>query len=350
MIKNLRKLDKEILQYLYQEINSSEEYYHNFTIEDIRNNEKFNTIRENEIIFSVEQLNKSGFIKIRPFPQKIDFRISLDGILFIEEQFLIENKIFTSFTIKILNFLKKVQDGIIELNTETNGNYDLFPTKEIFEEIDCQKENEKYKISFILNEIINYSFSDKESLIYTNTLSIGPNEFHFFSKVILTARGRAFLDYHQKLKNLFRSINDNFAKEILLDEYKEIENLRIREKWKDAFIKIASILECLITFYIEQNNLDKDKDGKIIKTNVSIAGRKRRFVPSEGNFEEKLNFIMQYEIFGREYNSYWEIVNSLIRNFRNYVHLLTYIKKRIKVDKELFDKLYPVFEKLIILF
>lgn len=68
------------------------------------------------------------------------------------------------------------------------------------------------------------------------------------------------------------------------------------------------------------------------------------------NFGEKLAYIIQNEIFGREHNSDWKIVDGLIRNLRNYIHLQTYIKDRLKVNKNMFDTHYPAFERLILLF
>ena len=57
------------------------------------------------------------------------------------------------------------------------------------------------------------------------------------------------------------------------------------------------------------------------------------------NFGEKLAYIIQNEIFGREHNSDWKIVDGLIRNLRNYIHLQTYIKDWLKVNKNMFDTL-----------
>ena len=59
---------------------------------------------------------------------------------------------------------------------------------------------------------------------------------------------------------------------------------------------------------------------------------------------------MQFKIFDMEYNSDWNILDGLIMKLRNYIHLYQYIKDRAKVNKDMFDKFYPVFERLILLF
>jgi len=166
----------------------------------------------------------------------------------------------------------------------------------------------------------------------------------------LKKKGEEFLNYQLNLMNLFTNIKDDFAKEIILEEYNEIEYLRKREKWRDAFIKMGSILEYLITNYIEENELDKDKNGKPKKVEILIRGKKRMINPINAKFGEKISFIMQFKIFDMEYNTDWNILDGLIMKLRNYIHLYQYIKDRAKVNKDMFDKFYPVFEKLILLF
>lgn len=139
-------------------------------------------------------------------------------------------------------------------------------------------------------------------------------------------------------------------KKLFLKNINEIEYLRKKEKWKDAFIKMGSILEFLITNYIEENKLDKNEEGKPIRVEILIGGRRRSINPVEAQFGEKISFILQHEIFDGEYNNDWRIVDGLIRKLRNYIHLYQYIKDRTRVSKDLFDKLYNVFERLMLLF
>ncbi len=172
----------------------------------------------------------------------------------------------------------------------------------------------------------------------------------FFRTALLTTKGREFLNYYQKLRYLFTTLHDKFAKEIILEEYNEIEYLRKREKWRDAFIKMGSILEYLITNYIDENKLDKDKNGKPKTVEILIRGKKRMINLINAKFGEKILFIMQFKIFDMEYNSDWNILDGLIMKLRNYIHLYQYIKDRAIVNKDMFDKFYPVFERLILLF
>lgn len=350
MVNTFINLEKQILEYCYSAINSFEDYYHNFTIEEIKENIRFNGINENEIHYWIEQLSKANYIDIRTLRDTFDFQISLEGLLFLEKYYMKEQQEFISLTVNVLNFLKRVENGKIKLSPGDGNQVGSFPIPEFLNIIECSEEAKQKKLEFVVNEISGRTFRKGESFIYSNSFGFGGNELIFFRTLLLTSKGRAFLSYHQKFKNLFNSITDEFAKEILLDEYSEVENLRKRERWKDAIIKIGTILEYLITNYIEENNLDKDENGNLRKVEIIIGGKKKKIIPNQAEFGKKLAFIIQKEVFGRESNNEWKIVDGLIRNFRNYIHLQSYIKDRVEVNKDMFDTLYPVFEKLILLF
>ena len=203
------------------------------------------------------------------------------------------------------------------------------------------KKVEMNKLDFIIHGLSTYE--ESKSFIYFNSLGFSGEKLIFFRTLLLTTKGRKFLNYYQKLRNLFQSINDNFAKEILLEEYSEIESLRKREKWKDAVIKMGTILEYLITNYFIENDMEKEYE-------IRVRGRKKKIIPSEALFTQKLLFIIQYEIFENETNNDWKIVESLIVDLRNYIHLQEYIKNRVRVNRDIFLQLYSVFDRLILLF
>lgn len=80
-------------------------------------------------------------------------------------------------------------------------------------------ENEKQaKLGFVIDEIT--GFKEGENYIYFNSFGLAGNRLVFFRTSLLTAKGREFLNYHQKLRNLFPTLHDKFAKEIILEEYK----------------------------------------------------------------------------------------------------------------------------------
>lgn len=348
MTETFKNLEKEILEYCYSTILSSEDYYHYFTIEELKEDNRFNEINENEIFYWIEQLKKINYIEIRTFSNRFDFRISLEGILFLESFYMKGEQIFISLTVDVLNFLKRVENGSIELYPGEGDQVGSILIPEFLDIIGITTKEKQAKLRFVIDEITGYK--EGENYIYLNSFVPAGRRLVFFRTSLLTAKGRVFLIYYQKLRNLFPTLHDKFAKEIILEEYNGIEHLRKREKWKDAFIKMGSILEFLITNYIEENNLDKDKNGKSKKVDIVIRGEKKSIDPLGTSFGNKISFIIQHEIFDRSYNNDWKIVDGLIRKLRNYIHFYQYIKDRSKVNKDLFDKLYNVFERLIILF
>ena len=106
---------------------------------------------------------------------------------------------------------------------------------------------------------------------------------------------------------------------------------------------MGTILEYLITDYFIENNMKK-------KFDIWIRGKKITIIPSGASFNQKLLFIIQHEIFGNEANNDWKIVESLIVDLRNYIHLQEYIKNRVRVNRDIFLQLHSVFERLILLF
>lgn len=347
MVETFKNLEKEILEHCYSTILSLKDYYHDFTIEKLKKENRFNEINEIEILYSINQLEKANYIEIIRLPRMFRFRISLYGIIFLERFYLKEQQIFIPFIVDVLDFLKKVEDGTIKMYPGEGEQVGSFPILKFLEIVGRSKEERK-KLGFIIHKFSR--FREGDNFIYFQSIGFGGNRLLFFRKLLLTSKGRKFLRYYQKLRNLFQTIHDDFAKEIILEEYNEIEHLRKRGNWKDVVIKMGIILEYLITNYIEENCLNKDNKGKVKKVEILIGGKKREINPSEAKFGEKLSFIIQNEIFGRDNNYNWKIVDGLIKDLRNYIHLQKYIKERTRVDKDMFNILHPVFEKLILLF
>ncbi len=348
MAETFKNLEKEILEYCYLTILSLEDYYHNFTIEELKEDNRFNEIHENEIFYWIDQLKKISYIEIRTFSNKFNFCISLEGILFLERFYMKDEQIFISITVDVLNFLKKVQDRTIELYPGKGNQIGSISIPEFLEFIGITEKEKHGKLEFVINEIT--GLKEGENYVNFNSFGNAGKRLVFFRTSLLTAKGRSFLKYYQKLRNLFPTLHDKFAKEIILEEYNEIEYLRKREKWRDAFIKMGSILEYLIINYIEENKLDKDKNGKPKKIEILFRGKKKMICPINATFGEKISFIMQDKIFDIKYNNDWNILDGLIMKLRNYIHLYQYIKDKAKLNKDMFDKFYPVFERLILLF
>jgi len=343
-----KNIEKEILDYCHSTFVSSDDYYHNFTIEELKRDNMFNEINEEEISYWINHLKKKRYLEIRTSSEGRAFCLSLEGILFLEKIYIKKEQVFTSLTTDVLDFLKRVQERTISMYPSEGRQVGFIPVSEFFDNIGITEEEEKKKIGFVIYEIT--KFTEGENFIYSNSFVPDGRNLNFYRTSFLTTKGRGFLNYHLKLRNLFFNHTDKFAKEILLEEYNEIELLRKRERWKDCFIKIGSILEYLITNYFEENKSYKDENGKLRKFKIFLRGKTKEITPSEAKFGDQLSFIKQNEVFGKVYNNDWNMVDGLIRNFRNNIHLQKYFRDNVRINKNTFDQLYPVFERLIQLF
>ena len=192
-------LEKEILEYCYFTILSTEEYYHNFTIEELVKDKRFDGIVPNQILYSLLQLEKANYIERMTLPRTFFFRISLEGIHFLEKTYLKEEQIFISLTVDVLDFVKKIENQKINLYSGEGEQAGTFPIQEFINIIGRDKEGEMNKLNFIIIRLSTYDVS--KSFIYPNSFTTSEEEFIFFRTLLLTSKGRKFLNYHQKLRN-----------------------------------------------------------------------------------------------------------------------------------------------------
>jgi len=258
---------------------------------------------------------------------------------------------FTNLSVKLLALLKKVEQDQISLEPGKENQIGIIPVKKLYELLEIVEGEQK--IRYIIHEMSDFTgikfikrdiciYSSKEGLIFYG---------HEFLP-LLTMEGRNFLEYQLKLNDLFKNLSDNYGREILLQEYENIKLLIEHEKWMDATIKIGSILEYAITDYFRKRRDEDDeydltfikkynKNGKPLKGNV---------LDENTSFHKKLRFILEKEIFGREFNKDWNYVDMVIRNYRNFIHIDELVRNKIIFTKEMFEQIFPVFERLLLLF
>jgi len=130
-------------------------------------------------------------------------------------------------------------------------------------------------------------------------------------------------DYIKKTKIFTNPIITN--RDIILKEYNALEILIRNELWKDACIKMGSILEYLLTKWLEYNN----------ETLITHSQNKKQNPLGKAQFYDKIRFYIEKARI--KYNNeigdktQWEIVDKVIREYRNYIHLQKY-EKRITLD------------------
>lgn len=213
MTENFKNIDKEILEYCYLTVFSLRDWYHNFTIKELKEDNRFAEINENKILYNIDQLNEANYIKISSSPRKFSFRITLEGIIFIEKFYPKEQQIFIEITVDILDFLKKV--GITE-----------------------ERIKERLKSLFKLNfkkdfdEMIELIYSKRNFLVH-EAKDIITEADRDFIKEVSEHLIDFFLDITQKVQDIgmleFLFDNMNKPEEILIKEInilKFIKNLK----------------------------------------------------------------------------------------------------------------------------
>lgn len=134
---------------------------------------------------------------------------------------------------------------------------------------------------------------------------------------------------------------------MVLKEYKELFIIIENKLWKDACVKMGSILEYGLTKWIESK-----------KSPISLLTKKKWVKRLEDiTFEEKITYYIKAG--AKKYNfelgtiTEWKVVKNVIKDYRNYIHLQKY-EKRINSNAFLserdFNSVYPNFKSLIELF
>lgn len=149
-------------------------------------------------------------------------------------------------------------------------------------------------------------------------------------------------DYIKKTKMFTSSIISN--RDMMLKEYEALDILIRNSLWKDACIKMGSILEYLLTKWLISKNI----------TELTQSQNKMQISLDRAFFYDKINYYIKEA--RKKYKNeignqiQWEIVDKVIREYRNCIHLQKY-EKIIAIDgyldKNDFDLLYEPFTQII---
>ena len=301
-------------------------YYQNLNLNDIYNDPTYLSRNSIEFDSVKERLKENGYIELH---SGFMINLTFEGLLYYEKTYLSPYDYYYINIISIiLEIFTSIEQGeiILENNilhldtiqTELQENdYDL-TKKTIFDILTFIKLKTTLAKNFNFKGI-GYS---EEVLIFRLDLPI------------LTPKGRDFLEFHKTAKNILKNVR-NDAKELLLEEYFEIFHLWKRKKWREIAIKMGSILECLITDFIEKNRESYRTQG-LNPPNINSS------------FHEKLLFIIRNQLIGDPND--WNYVDSVIKDYRNLIHLYNVIDRHLTMNEEIINLLRPYFEKLIQLF
>ena len=265
----------------------------------------------------------------------IQISITFLGISYYEEKYLKPDYYYLKAIKIILEFLEKLENG-------KYANFSI-PNKEIIDELKkegiAMNNKEFYKFLVTLDQRTNL-FKNIGPFGIMAQDEIKP---YILNKALLTPDGRKFLYSWRYESKLFAKITDPLQKTILLEEYEELQKDIQQSSWKGACIKIGGILEYLLTKWLQGKGL----------TPSQIIGTTKVKNWKDVSFHQMIDFYMNNSRnYADEIGTYtdWNLVKNILKDYRNYIHLLKYevrVKKGDFLRKKEFDRIYPIFQEIL---
>jgi hypothetical protein len=309
MIDKIEKIGQKLLEDMYS---------HGFsTSYDKDLVQLFPKQKESDIRYAVKSLVKKGLIKVigidhisRNFFLK-DFSGNITdlGVLNIEENdFYDQDK----YSIEIIRFLQVIDESSEELlhidiiipRIKQKGSQ---KTEDDLRSIICSCMEYTCNVKKLwsgggnISQLYVYNSTSPITDIGMNILQVFFNETEILTSPLITNR------------------------DMIIEEYNSLVCLIKNKLWKDICIKMGSILEYLLTRWLESKKI-VDINHTQIKKLKSLD--KAKFYDKITYYLETARFDYNNEIGNR---TQWEIVNKVIRGYRNYIHLQEY-EKRIVMD------------------
>lgn len=278
-----------------------------------------------------DRLMEENFVKYHQLMLSITFR----GISYYEKKYLHPNYYYLKAIKIFLEFLERLENGeYLEY---------FIPKKEVLAEL--KKEgielDNKELYQFLTELMLNTDFFQH----------IGPSGIHrqdriqpyFTNRPLLTPKGRKYLKSWRIKNELFTKVTDNTQKEIILEEFVLLQKLIEQGAWKDACVKMGSMLEYLLnTWFIKKG---------ITPSRITSIETVKKW--KEVTFSKMIDFYMNNaKKFENEIGTStdWKLVKNVLKDYRNYVHLQNYEERVRKGDvlrKKEFDRIYPIFQDMI---
>ncbi len=281
-------------------------------------------------------LEKEGLLQKTQenFDYRQNISLTLKGFIRYEQKYKENSKNLQELLYKILKRIAEEEREDRDLSTLKIPIVHFFDTLNLKDNLENRN-----TIICLINELSKnaYFFRKDSPYVYSNFYGV-VDSFYFNKKdfLVLDDKGRKLISL--KTFNKF-----NINEELVLEEYNQLQLIIHIGIWKDACIKIGSILEYLITKWLEFKNIQNLMKFNSIKT---VTLDRSNFVDKIHHYINKIGKLYNYEI-GNEIS--WRITD-IIRDYRNDIHLQKY-EKRLQttgpLNEESFNLLFPAFEKII---
>jgi len=234
--------------------------------------------------------------------RKIFFKLLDKGFFEKEQDFTAPNsKIF----IDILEHIDRLDEEFIDADTLLNQLISKFPLFEVKEII--------LRMKLTLQRNI------------PDVITRRDGRFHkFLPSECISDYGIDILRSYYRSKDIF---NNTPHKQEMLKEHQWVYEFKNMENYKDAIIKMGSIIEYVVSEWLTRNSH-----------------------PNPNNFGNKLNILehlSKTRLTGKITQTNWRIANQIIRDYRNYIHLHLYFSSGNNLTKAEFNSLEPVYQKIL---
>lgn len=334
MSRTIKKIKDKILDEMYK---SGFKSTYSGNLKAIFTNENDVQIKR-----AIDELGKQGKIKVfgmssinlDEFLTYFKGYLTDKGILEHENYDFSDNK---KWSVEIIRFLQVIEQT----------DKDVLDLSEIVPEMIKlgSKRSEQILRNFITLSIEYTCNVDKRSAIRLDSYNM---IFIYDTFAAITDYGKKVLKQYNQSTIIFQKPYLLKNRDMLIEEHNTLEILIENRLWKDACIKIGSILEYLLTKWLKNKSI----------TSISHLKLKKPKNIDDASFYDKIQFYIENgsKTYSNEIGNIteWNIVNNIIRDYRNYIHLQKYEAKRINysnpITKNDYDMLYKAYEIISNLF
>lgn len=274
-----------------------------------------------------DSLKDKNYIKLDRLMTSITFQ----GISYYENRYLNHEYYYLKAIKTLLEFIERLEEGVYP--------DDLIQNSEIIDKYNQEgitmNNMEFYQFILTLNDIDFFkyiSFQSQESI-----------HSYMKNKPLLTPKGREYLENWRSKQETFTKVTDNTQNEILLEEFNLLQKLVELGAWKDACVKMGSVLEYLLTIWL----INKGIVPSMITKNETVTKWKDVMFSRMIDYYIDNSRKFKHEI---GTSTDWKLVKNVLKDYRNFIHLQNYedrVRKGDILRKKEFDRLYPIFQDII---
>lgn len=321
-----------------------EQIYKNGIIQQFKLNlnKMFSKESKNNLKRAIDELGKEGKIKVSGMHliDSDEFLLSFSG--YITDLGILEYESYDfknedKFSIEIARFLNLINETASE----------QLESREIADELIILGST---KSKNILEGFLRHSIEYTCNVNKKSGIGVSGYDFMYVFDIFsaITEFGKNVLQKYNSFTNLFNQSYLTHIKDFILKEHDSLEIFIENKLWKDACIKMGFILEFLILKWLDMKSISTVSHSKSSPPHKNINTKDSSFFDKIQYYIEMGSKTYSNEI-GNE--TEWRIVDNIIRDYRNFIHLQKYEENRLihnqPLAKNEYEILYNTYSSII---